>query len=99
LVLNPSYLLLDEPMGALDPMIRADLQKDLKAICQGLKMTVVCVTHDLSEAAFLGDKVVLMQGGKVSQEGALSQLMQNPRNDFVVKFLAAQHPFHWTTRP
>src|SRR6202043_150195 len=61
LMLDPDVLLLDEPLGALDPMIRADLQADLRQIFQTLARTVVLVTHDLGEAGFFGDQVVLFQ--------------------------------------
>src|SRR5277367_5017696 len=61
LMLDPPLLLLDEPMGALDPMVRARLQHDLKGIFSGLAKTVVLVTHSLDEAAYLSDEVVLMR--------------------------------------
>jgi osmoprotectant transport system ATP-binding protein len=60
LMLDPDVLLLDEPLGALDPMIRADLQSDLRDIFRSLGKTVVLVTHDMGEAAFLGDTIVLL---------------------------------------
>ncbi|MFO7446176.1 MAG: ATP-binding cassette domain-containing protein [Ignavibacteriaceae bacterium] len=68
---DPQILLLDEPLGALDPLIRYDLQNDLKDIFQRLNKTVVIVTHDLNEAAFFGDKIVLMKDGLIVQEGTL----------------------------
>src|SRR5262249_11535633 len=61
LMLDPDLILLDEPLGALDPLIRADLQAELKEIFQRLHKTVVLVTHDLAEAGFLGDRLVLLQ--------------------------------------
>src|SRR5712664_3194589 len=69
LMLDPEVLLLDEPLGALDPIIRSDLQADLKRIFQALGKTVVLVTHDLSEAGFFGDAIVLMRGGRIVQQG------------------------------
>ena len=60
LVLEPQVLLLDEPMAALDPMIRFDLQEDLRRIFKTLKKTVVLVTHDMAEAGFFGDHVILL---------------------------------------
>ncbi|HVO72454.1 MAG TPA: ATP-binding cassette domain-containing protein, partial [Ignavibacteriaceae bacterium] len=63
LMLDPQVLLLDEPLGSLDPLIRFELQNDLKEIFRNLKKTVVMVTHDLSEAAFFADKMVLMKEG------------------------------------
>src|SRR4029079_7305000 len=63
LMLDPDVLLLDEPLGALDPIVRHELQQDLKGIFQRLGKTVVLVTHDLGEAAYFGDEVVLLRDG------------------------------------
>ena len=90
LMLDPDVLLLDEPLGALDPIIRSDLQTDLRRIFQALGKTVVLVTHDLGEAAFLGDHVVLMKDGRIVQEGPLADLMQTPADPFVTRFINAQ---------
>jgi osmoprotectant transport system ATP-binding protein len=90
LMLDPELLLLDEPMGALDPMIRYDLQDDLKAIFLSLHKTVVLVTHDLAEAAFLGDEIVLLREGRIEQKGPMSALMTAPATDFVRRFVNAQ---------
>ena len=90
LMLDPDVLLLDEPLGALDPMIRADLQTDLKRIFQQLHKTVVLVTHDLGEAAFLGDVIVLMRAGEIVQQGPLAELLQTPAEPFVTDFINAQ---------
>ena len=90
LMLDPQILLLDEPLGALDPLIRFDLQNDLKGIFQELKKTVIMVTHDLAEAIFFGDKIVLMREGKIIQEGTSKELINNPKEEFVTKFVNAQ---------
>lgn len=90
LMLNPDVLLMDEPLGALDPMIRFDLQNELKDIYRQLRKTVVIVTHDLSEAGFFADTIVLMRAGRIVQQGALSQLLQAPANEFVQRFIRAQ---------
>lgn len=90
LMLDPDILLLDEPLSALDPMIRADLQKELKEIFSKLNKTVVFVTHDIAEAAFFGDHLVLLSDGKVMQEGIISEFISNPKNEFVTKFISAQ---------
>jgi len=90
LMLDPDVLLLDEPLGALDPMIRADLQSDLRSIFQTLGKTVVMVTHDMGEAGFFGDQIVLMREGKIVQIGSLKNLMQNPAHEFVTHFIHAQ---------
>src|SRR5262249_59239822 len=61
LMLEPAALLMDEPLGALDPLVRAELQEDLRRIFKTLNKTVVLVTHDLGEAAFFGDRIILMR--------------------------------------
>jgi len=90
LLLDPDLLLLDEPLGALDPLIRADLQQDLKAIFQALGKTVVLVTHDLNEAAYFADEIVLMNHGKVVQRASPRRLFSAPADDFVRRFINAQ---------
>jgi osmoprotectant transport system ATP-binding protein len=90
LMLNPELILLDEPMGALDPLVRFDLQEDLKRIFQTLGKTVILVTHDLGEADFLGDLIVLLGGGRIVQKGRLSDLANQPADPFVTRFIQAQ---------
>ena len=90
LMLSPELLLLDEPLGALDPLVRASLQKDLKEIFQRLEQTAILVTHDLAEAAYLGDEIVLMNEGGVVQRGTLADLRDQPANAFVSDFITAQ---------
>ena len=90
LMLQPDVLLLDEPLGALDPMVRASLQTELKEIFQRLRQTVVMVTHDMAEAAFLGDSIVVMNEGRVVQKGTLNDLRDRPATEFVTGFLNAQ---------
>lgn len=90
LMLDPALLLLDEPLGSLDPMVRHDLQTDLKRIFHELGKTVVLVTHDIAEAGYFGDPIVLLRAGRVVQEGSLSDLVHHPANDFVVQFVNAQ---------
>ncbi|MFQ5504452.1 MAG: ATP-binding cassette domain-containing protein [Planctomycetota bacterium] len=90
LMLDPDVLLLDEPLGALDPMIRAELQQDLKAIFQKLQKTVVLVTHDIGEAAFFGDTCILLRGGRIVQQGSFSSLYREPSEPFVTTFIRAQ---------
>jgi osmoprotectant transport system ATP-binding protein len=90
LMLDPQLLLLDEPLGALDPLIRSELQGELRDIFRSLGKTVVLVTHDLGEAAFLGDKLVLLQAGRIVQAGAFEDLVQRPADPFVTKFVNAQ---------
>ncbi len=90
LMLDPDLLLLDEPLGALDPMIRADLQTDLRQIFQKLQKTVVLVTHDIGEAGYLADTIVLMREGQIVQQGSLAELVQQPADPFVANFINAQ---------
>jgi osmoprotectant transport system ATP-binding protein len=90
LMLDPDIILLDEPLGALDPMIRADLQDDLKGIFESLCKTVILVTHDLSEAAFFCDHIILMNEGRVVQQGQFWDLVERPATPFVESFVNAQ---------
>jgi osmoprotectant transport system ATP-binding protein len=90
LMLDPVLLLLDEPLAALDPMIRADLQEDLRSIFRSLGKTVLMVTHDMGEAVFFGDRIVLMREGRIVQSGEPEDLLQRPVDSFVSRFIQAQ---------
>jgi len=90
LMLDPILLLLDEPMAALDPLVRRRLQDDLKRIFAELEKTVLLVTHDMAEAATLGDEVALMREGRILQRGTMSALVEEPADPFVTEFLRAQ---------
>jgi osmoprotectant transport system ATP-binding protein len=90
LMLDPDALLLDEPLGSLDPMIRADLQDDLRDIFRTLQKTVVLVTHDIGEAGFFGDQILLLREGRLVQRGTLRDLVQRPAEPFVEAFVNAQ---------
>jgi osmoprotectant transport system ATP-binding protein len=90
LMLDPPVILLDEPMGALDPMVRAELQTDLRAIFRSLRKTVIMVTHDLAEAGWFGDEILLMRDGRIIQRGTLRQLVEEPADPFVTRFVSAQ---------
>lgn len=90
LMLDPDALLLDEPLGALDPMVRYDLQAELRDIFRSLGKTVVMVTHDLSEAAYFADDIVLMRDGGIEQRGQMDELRAAPASSFVEAFLRAQ---------
>ena len=89
LMLDPEVLLLDEPLGALDPMTRFDLQEDLRDAFARLKKTVVMVTHDLAEAAFLAARAVLLRDGRIAQEGPVEELARAPADEFVARFVRA----------
>jgi len=90
LMLDPVLLLLDEPLAALDPMIRAELQEDLRHIFRSLGKTVLMVTHDMGEAAFFGDRIVLMRAGRIVQSGKPEDLLKRPADPFVTRFIQAQ---------
>jgi osmoprotectant transport system ATP-binding protein len=90
LMLSPELLLLDEPFAALDPLVRMNLQRDLKEICTRLQQAVLLVTHDLAEAAFLGDEIALMNEGRIIQRGSIADLRAKPVNEFVREFISAQ---------
>jgi osmoprotectant transport system ATP-binding protein len=91
LMLDPDVLLLDEPLGALDPMVRADLQDDLRSIfTREPRKTVLLVTHDLAEATFFADLLVVMRDGQVVQQGTAAEVLRAPADDFVRRFVSAQ---------
>src|SRR5204863_2087590 len=90
LMLSPELLLLDEPLGALDPLVRASLQKELKEIFTRLGQTVLFVTHDLAEAIYFADAIVLMNEGRIVQKGTITDLRERPADPFVSEFINAQ---------
>ncbi|HEX8907843.1 MAG TPA: ATP-binding cassette domain-containing protein, partial [Anaeromyxobacteraceae bacterium] len=90
LMLDPAVLLLDEPLGALDPLTRVELQRDLEGVFAALGKTVLLVTHDLAEAVFFAGHLVLLRDGRVVQEGGLRELLGAPADPFVTRFLRAQ---------
>lgn len=90
LMLDPDILLMDEPLAALDPIVRYQLREELAGIFKGLGKTVVLVTHDLAEASFLGDRIWLMRSGQIIQSGTLTDLIERPQTEFVTRFVTAQ---------
>jgi osmoprotectant transport system ATP-binding protein len=90
LMLDPGALLLDEPLGSLDPVVRHDLQDELKRVFAALGKTVILVTHDLPEAAHFASRLVLMRKGRVLQDGTLADLRERPADAFVRRFVDAQ---------
>ncbi len=88
LVADPNVLLMDEPFGAVDPIVRDELQQELLRLQRELDKTIVFVTHDIDEAFLLGDQVVILKkGGEVAQAGTPSEILANPANDFVRSFV------------
>ncbi len=92
LMLRPKLLLLDEPLGALDPLVRSALQEDLKRVFAEEGLTVLLVTHDMGEAAYLADRIVLLRDGRIVQEGTLEDFRDRPAEPFVAEFMNAQRP-------
>ncbi len=90
LMLDPEVILMDEPLGSVDPLVRAELQQELRDIFEAVSKTVVLVTHDLAEAAYFGHTIVLLRGGEVVQEGSISDLVDRPADDFVHRFVRSQ---------
>ena len=90
LMLDPPTLLLDEPLGALDPVTRHELQAELKSIFAELRKTVVLVTHDMGEAGYFADEIILMREGRVVQRGSIDDLFERPAEAYVRTFLTAQ---------
>lgn len=90
LMLDPPVLLLDEPLGALDPIVRHALQDEMRALFAQLGKTVVLVTHDVAEAGYFGDTLVLLRQGRVVQQGSARALLDAPAEPFVGEFLSAQ---------
>lgn len=94
LAAEPNILLMDEPFGALDPVIRAKAQEDLLAIQKHFGTTIVLVTHDMEEAFHLADKIAVMDKGKIVQYAAPEEMLVNPATDFVETLIGAgERPF------
>jgi len=91
-MLDPEWLLMDEPLAALDPMIRSDLQRELRDVFGRLRKTVVFVTHDITEAAYVAGEIALMRAGRIVQRGTIGDLVQRPADPFVTEFIRAQRP-------
>jgi len=91
LAADPNILLMDEPFGAVDPIVRAELQQEIIRLQRELDKTVVFVTHDIDEAFLLGDQVVILEkGAKVAQIGSPSEILANPASEFVADFIGAE---------
>nr|WP_312969119.1 ABC transporter ATP-binding protein [Brucella intermedia] len=94
LAAGPNILLMDEPFGALDPVIRAKAQEDLKAIQKRLGTTIILVTHDMEEAISLGDRIAVMDDGKLLQYGPPAEILARPATDFVERLVGTgERPF------
>ncbi|WP_295833579.1 ATP-binding cassette domain-containing protein [uncultured Microbacterium sp.] len=90
LAADPNILLMDEPFGAVDPIVRDELQQELIRLQSEIGKTIVFVTHDIDEAFLLGDQVVILEkGAKIAQVGTPSEIVENPASDFVASFIGA----------
>ena len=88
---DPNILLMDEPFGAVDPIVRAELQTELIRLQRELDKTVVFVTHDIDEAFLLGDQVVILEkGGRIAQIGSPTEILSAPASEFVATFIGAE---------
>jgi osmoprotectant transport system ATP-binding protein len=91
LAADPNILLMDEPFGAVDPIVRSDLQQETMRLQRELDKTVVFVTHDIDEAFLLGDQVIILEkGAKIAQKGSPEEILANPASDFVANFIGAE---------
>ena len=91
LAADPKIILMDEPFSALDPITRASLQEDVKKLQKQINKTIVFVTHDIEEAFFLGDKICIIQDGELIQSGTKQEIISNPQNDFVRRFITVKN--------
>ncbi|MBV9972032.1 MAG: ATP-binding cassette domain-containing protein, partial [Candidatus Eremiobacteraeota bacterium] len=90
LAARPALLLMDEPFGAVDAIVRASLQNQMKQIAQGVDTTILFVTHDVDEGLKLADRLVIMSEGRIVQDGTPLQILTNPANEFVAQLLDAK---------
>ena len=90
LVTEPKVLLLDEPFGALDALTRSSLQKELSRICQATKKTVLFVTHSISEAIYLSDRIILLSKRPASIRLEVETKLPRPRDPYDLEFVALQ---------
>ena len=87
LAVDPDILLMDEAFSALDPLIRRDMQHEMISLQERMKKTIVFITHDLDEALHIGDRIVLMKDGRVVQIGTPEEILNNPANAYVERFV------------
>jgi len=92
LATNADILLMDEPFSALDPLIRRKLQDELCVLQEKLKKTILFVSHDLDEALRLGDKIAILEGGRIVQIGTAQDIVQHPADAYVAEFVRHVHP-------
>jgi molybdopterin-binding protein len=98
LVVEPQVLLLDEPLGALDPETRGGLQRELAQLHRQLRTTTMHVTHDFEEAVALGDRIAVMNDGRVEQVGSPDEVFRKPASEFVARFVGVRNIFQGELR-
>ena len=87
LIKNPDIYLFDEPLSNLDPLVKVELKKTIKQIKEEYNATMIFVTHDINDAIYLADRVIIMNDGKIVEEGNINEMIKNPSNEFIKKFL------------
>lgn len=87
LIKNPDIYLFDEPLSNLDPLVKVELKKTIKKIKEEYNATMIFVTHDINDAIYLADRVIIMNNGKIVEEGNINEMIKNPSNEFIKKFL------------
>ena len=89
LAADPEIIIMDEALSALDPLIRREMQNEIRALQKKLGKTVIFITHDLDEAIRLADRVLIMKDGEIAQLGTMEEILSRPANDYVAKFVNA----------
>ena len=92
LAVDPQIMLMDEAFSALDPLIRTEMQDQLLSLQEKHKRTIVFISHDLDEAMRIGDRIAIMEGGRIVQVGTPDEILQNPANDYVQAFFRGVDP-------
>jgi iron(III) transport system ATP-binding protein len=98
IVYNPKVLLLDEPLSNIDAKLRESMRVELKSLLRSLRIASIYVTHDQEEAFIISDRVIVMNKGKIAQEGAPADIYERPRGEFVVDFIGRSNIFHGVLR-
>lgn len=98
LAVRPKVLLLDEPLGAVDPETRERVQQEIFMVHHELDLTIIHVTHDFEEAVSMGDRIAVLDGGSIAQVGTVEDVFRRPNSEFVARFLMARNIFYGDVR-
>ena len=98
LVLKPSVLLFDEPLSNLDARLRRQMREEIRELQQRLGLTVVYVTHDQQEAMAVSDRIIVMNAGRIEQQGSPRELYERPATPFLARFMGESHPARGSVR-